>query len=80
MTKGTEMCTEEDWITKRVREARLAQQTAVTEAVATRVTTLLKGKASEASLTAKELADTAKALIADMATPVAPDGQAEDEN
>ena len=70
----------EDWIDKRIGEARRAQQLAVTDAVELRVKDLVKGKLGEAPLTAKELADTAKALIADMATPVASEVQSSHEN
>lgn len=74
------MCSEEDWIDKRLSEARRVRKAAVTDAVAIRMTRLLKGKLGEAPLTAKELAETAKALIADMATPDVPEGQSSDEN
>ncbi len=70
----------EDWIDKRIGEARRAQQPTVTDAVAIRITTLLKGKLGDAPLTTKEVADTAKALIGDMATPVAQDVQGQHEN
>ena len=70
----------EDWIDKRIGEARRAQQPTVTDAVAIRITTLLKGKLGDAPLTAKELADTAKALFDDMALPVAPEVQPNHEN
>ncbi len=71
---------EDDWIDKRLGEAQGAQQPTVTNAVAVRMTRLLKRRLGEAPLTAKEVADTAKALIGDMATPVAPEVQAEHED
>ena len=67
------MCTEQDWIDKRLGEARRAQEPTVTDAVTIRMTDLVKGKLGEMPLTAKELAETAKVLVADMATPVAPE-------
>ena len=70
----------EDWIDKRVGEARGAQQPTVTNAVALRMTTLLKGKLGDAPLTANEVADTARALIGDMVTPVVSEEQSDDEN
>ncbi len=74
------MCTEGDWIDKRLSEARAAPQASVSDAVAIRITRLLKGKLGEAPLTAKEVADTAKTLIGDMATPVTPEVPADHEN
>ena len=74
------MCSEEDWGDKRFSEARRVRKAAVTDAVAIRMTRLLRGKLGETPLTAKELAETAKALIADMATPDVPEGQSSDEN
>ena len=80
MTKGTEMNAEtDDWMDKRVSEARGARKAAVTDAVAIRITRLLNGKLGEVPLTPKKLADTAKELLGDMANPVAPDVQADDE-
>jgi len=74
------MCSEEHWFDKRLSEARRVQKAAVTDAVAIRMTRLLKGKLGEAPLTAKELAETANALIAGMATPDVPEGQSSDED
>ena len=70
----------DDWIDKRLSEAQGVRKPAVTDAVATRITILLKGKLGEAPLTAKELADTAKGLLDDMAPPVAPEQQGNHEN
>ena len=70
----------EDWIDKRLGEARRAQQPTVTDAVAVRMTDLLKGRLGKAPLTAKELTETAKTLIANMATPVAPEVQSNHED
>ncbi|MEE9294126.1 MAG: hypothetical protein V3W34_04055 [Phycisphaerae bacterium] len=70
----------EDWIDKRIGEARRAQQPTVTDAVAIRMTDLVKGKLGEGPLTSKELTETAKALIADMATPPAPEVQSSHED
>ena len=75
------MCKEaENWIEMRIGEARRAQAPTVTDAVAIRMTRLLKGKLGEVPLTARELADTSRTLIADMATPVAPDVHSDHEN
>ena len=65
----------EHWIDKRIGEARTYQQPTITEAVAIRMTKLLEGKLSKAPLAKKEMSETAKALIADMATPDAPEVQ-----
>lgn len=70
----------EDWIDKRIGEARRAQQPTVTDAVAIRMTELGKGKLGKAPLTRTELNETAKALIADMATPAAAEVQSKHEN
>ena len=70
----------EDWIDKRLSEARVVPKAAVTDAVAIRITRLLKEKLGEAPLTAKELADTSKALLDEMAPPIAPQVQADHEN
>ncbi len=70
----------EHWVDKRIGEARSAQQPTVTDPVAIRMTDLVKGKLSEAPLTSKQLTKTAKALIADMVTPVEPEVQSNDEN
>lgn len=75
------MCTEaEDWIAKRLSEAQGAKQPTVTEAVAIRITSLLKGKLGETPLTTKELVDTAKALLGDMAPQVTPEVQVDHED
>ena len=70
----------EDWIDKRIGEARTSQQPTVTDAVAIRMTKLLEGKLSNAPLARKEMSETAKALIADMATPDAQEVQSSHEN
>ncbi len=67
------MSKDEDWINKRVSEAKKAHAP-VTDGAATRMKELLNGQISERQLRATELADIAKALIVDMASP-APEGE-----
>lgn len=65
------MPNEEGWIDRRLNQAQMSQQSPVTDAVATRMTDLLKGKLAKAPLAAKEMAETARALVDDMVPPVA---------
>lgn len=74
------MVKEENWIDRRLSEARKPQQSTVTDAVGIRMTDLLKGKLGAAPLSPNELTETAKALIADMSTPAASEVQSSDEN
>lgn len=57
--------TDELWITAKISQSRKPYPS-VTEAVSTRLHTLLKGQLSERSLTQAELGTVAKALIDDM--------------
>lgn len=73
------MSKNEDWIDKRLSEAKNSQPL-VTDGVIERMKSLLKNEIGERPLTPKELADIAKALIADMNASVQPEAEASDEN
>lgn len=73
------MSKDKDWIDARFEDARKAYPT-VTDDAATRLKELLKGQLSEQQLRPKELAETARVLIADMAAPAAPKTEIDYEN
>jgi hypothetical protein len=59
---------DEDWIAKRVNEAHKAHPS-VTDSAATRILELIKGKVMDRQLSAAELREIAKTLLADIAPP-----------
>jgi|GEM_PF-5083923 len=73
------MSKKEGWIDKRLSEAKKTQ-TLVTDGVEKRVKSLLTGKIGEQQLTPKELAETAKVLIAEMNSMVPPEAEASHED
>lgn len=65
------MSKDKDWIDERFEATRKAHP-AVTDDAATRMKELLKGQLGEQQLRPKDLAETARLLMADMAAPPAP--------
>ena len=68
---------QEDWIARRIREAGEPKGQAVTAAVMTRMSDLLKGKASEAPLKPKDVSAIANSLLQDMTSLGTVEGESE---
>ena len=64
------MVEDEDWVTKRSGEARKGYPS-VTDSTVTKIIELLKGKAMDQQLSAAELHQIAKTLLADLPLPAA---------